>query len=211
MKLLLLTLCFTVAAFAQWPNNKEPWFCHDINCPVFKTVKTTSDYEIRTYANKQTWVGLTIQGNDLETAETEGFMALFKYISGANVEKTKVEMTSPVRNHVVAGAGPLHQSNFTISFYLPFIWQDKKPPTPTDPRVSIMTVEPGTYGITSFYGYATQKEIGQEANKLGVALKNDNIEFDSTSYIFAGYDPPFRVFDRHNEVWFTITSPVVNA
>jgi len=157
-----------------------------------------------------------------------GFEALFQYISGANVEKTKVEMTAPVRNYIIPGAGPFCKSNFTISFYLPFIWQDKTPPTPTGSGVSIMTVNPGTYAVTryarqkktnivsyffrislltllwSFPGTATQVDITQNAAKLAQTLRSDGVDFDTTFYISAGYDPPYRVIDRHNEVWFSV-------
>jgi len=33
------------------------------------------------------------------------------------------------------------------------------------------------------------------------ALDAQGVEFDDTHFFFAGYDPPFRLRDRHNEVW----------
>eukprot|EP00028_Trichosphaerium_sp_Am-I-7-wt_P008808 CAMPEP_0168523102 /NCGR_PEP_ID=MMETSP0405-20121227/9766_1 /TAXON_ID=498012 /ORGANISM="Trichosphaerium sp, Strain Am-I-7 wt" /LENGTH=69 /DNA_ID=CAMNT_0008544877 /DNA_START=446 /DNA_END=655 /DNA_ORIENTATION=+ len=67
-----------------------------------------------------------------------------------------------------------------------------------------MTVNPGTYAVTSFPGTATQVDITQNAAKLAQTLRSDGVDFDTTFYISAGYDPPYRVIDRHNEVWFSV-------
>lgn len=29
--------------------DEKPWFCHDLDCPDFKVVSKTDDYETRTY------------------------------------------------------------------------------------------------------------------------------------------------------------------
>ena len=45
---------------------------------------------------------------------------LFRYISGENANKTKVEMTAPVRVMLEAGEGPFCKDHFKVSFFVPF-------------------------------------------------------------------------------------------
>jgi len=55
-----------------------------------------------------------------------------------------------------------------------------------------------------FSGF-TRKFIAwqKEAVALGDALTKDGItDFETKYYFTAGYDAPFKLFNRHNEVWF---------
>lgn len=40
------------------------------------------------------------------------------------------------------------------------------------------------------------------AEQLADALDADGIDYECQYFFFAGYDPPFRISGRHNEVWF---------
>lgn len=43
----------------------------------------------------------------------------------------------------------------------------------------------------------------KEAVALGEALKKDGLsDFETDYYWTAGYDAPFKLFNRHNEIWF---------
>lgn len=48
---------------------------------------------------------------------------LFKYISGDNEAKKKIEMTSPVTVQTTPGQGPACTSDFLVSFFLPYKFQ----------------------------------------------------------------------------------------
>ena len=56
--------------------------------------------------------------------------------------------------------------------------------------------------MKQFSGYASEEKLLAAAAKLGAALEADGIEFQRDQFFFAGYDSPFRVFGRHNEVWY---------
>eukprot|EP00227_Mantoniella_beaufortii_P018676 CAMPEP_0197588846 /NCGR_PEP_ID=MMETSP1326-20131121/9987_1 /TAXON_ID=1155430 /ORGANISM="Genus nov. species nov., Strain RCC2288" /LENGTH=279 /DNA_ID=CAMNT_0043153719 /DNA_START=90 /DNA_END=929 /DNA_ORIENTATION=+ len=193
-----------VAAAAASP----PWFCHGIDCPAFTTLATSKAYDTRAYPAGLVWTSTVVTGMAYDDAVGVGFMRLFKYISGENAEKAKVPMTAPVRVRVVPGAGPFCESNFTISFFVPFTPGSSTqidPPAPTDPAVfTEVDPQPFTAYVRHFPGYETEKTLLHEAAALGAALEADGKGggFVADHFFFAGYDSPFRPLGRHNEVWF---------
>lgn len=69
-------------------------------------------------------------------ASRDSFYRLFDYIDGDNMEGTKIDMTSPVTTFIKPGAGPNCESEFTMSFYIPAIYQES-PITPKSEDVYI--------------------------------------------------------------------------
>merc|ERR1712188_88276 len=94
---------------------------------------STSGYEVRRYP-RSFWTATTVTGKNMDKAGSEAFMRLFRYISGDNELKQKIEMTVPVLVSVIPGQGPFCEENFTYHFYLPAEFQSN-PPKPSDPRV----------------------------------------------------------------------------
>ena len=61
-----------------------------------------------------------------EAGGVAGVQRLFKYISGANEDEQKIEMTAPVVTRVIAGDGPFCKSLFSVHFFVPFKWQVRR-------------------------------------------------------------------------------------
>ena len=53
----------------------------------------------------------------------------------------------------------------------------------------------------SFDGYATQEKNTENLAILSEALERDDLKFVTGRYVTAGYDAPYKFWDRHNEVW----------
>lgn len=68
---------------------------------------------------------------------SDSFHRLFDYIDGNNMEGTKIDMTSPVTVFIKPGAGPNCESEFTMSFYIPAIYQE----TPITPKSEEVYIE----------------------------------------------------------------------
>jgi len=181
-------------------NLGEPSFCNGLECPKFTTEKTTKEYELRMY-QASVWVSTTIIGLDYNKATEEGFHRLFDYISGANELHKKIDMTAPVITRVIPGAGPACESNFTVSFFVPFEYQSN-PAKPTSPDVFISQLPEFEGYVRSFKGFANQDDYLKEAANLAHALTNDTLSYHSDFFYTAGYDSPFKPFNRHNEVWY---------
>ncbi|QDZ21613.1 SOUL heme-binding protein [Chloropicon primus] len=180
-----------------------PWFYHGLEGPAF-TEKNASGIEVRAYPESY-WTATTVTGENMDKALSEGFMRLFRYISGENEEKQKVPMTVPVMTTVTPGAGPFCEENFTIHFYVPKEFQDN-PPKPSDPRVENVVLPPVTVAVASYPGWNDEKEVISNGKALFQALRSANIPFDAETFFTAGYDSPFRLIDRHNEVWVKLNA-----
>jgi hypothetical protein len=125
---------------------------------------------------------------------------LFKYISGANEEGRKVPMTAPVITKVTPAQGPFCEDSFAISFFVPFDFQSA-PPKPTDELVEVVTLPPMDVYVLGFGGFATGAGYLDKAAEAVKALDGAGLAYSSEFFYTAGYDSPFRLRNRHNEVW----------
>lgn len=110
----------------------------------------------------------------------------------------KIDMTAPVATKIVPGAGPNCESTFTVSFYIPPQHQ-VEPPKPKNPDVFIEDFPEMTVYSTSFGGFANEEDWINKARELSEKVENKNINKDF--YFSAGYDSPYKLFNRCNEVW----------
>merc|ERR1712115_635115 len=181
---------------------QAPWFYHGLEGPEFVEVSNTSSYVVREYP-ESFWSATTVTGKNMDEAGSEAFMRLFRYISGANERNQKIEMTVPVLASVQPGQGPFCKENFTYHFYLPREFQ-KDPPKPTDPRVTNVEVDALNVAVLSYPGWSNENKVISHGKELFEFLKQDNVTYTSENYFTAGYDSPFRLTDRHNEVWVQV-------
>lgn len=186
------------AAVDKW---EAPKFCHGIECPEFKTLEKTKGYEERQYFSKD-WTSTTITDLDLDKATSTGFMRLFHYIQGENESSQKIDMTAPVITKIQPGQGPVCAQNFTMSFYVPGAWQGKAP-KPSSSDVFSQTLPAMTVYVKSFGGFMKEKTVVDKAAELAADLTKAGItDFHEDFYFSAGYDSPFHIVNRHNEIWF---------
>ncbi|XP_057949650.1 uncharacterized protein LOC131144799 [Malania oleifera] len=188
-----------------------PPTCSRIECPAYDLVHAGNGFEIRRY-NPSVWMSTTtIQNISLVGATRTGFRQLFNYIQGNNDDKQKVEMTAPVMTQLLAtGDGPLCESSFDVSFYVPKVNQ-ANPPSAKGLHVQRWN---STYAaVRQFDGFASDQGIGQEAAALQAALagsawsdainKSRAADPKSSAYAVAQYNSPFQIENRVNEIWMT--------
>jgi hypothetical protein len=106
------------------------------------------------------------------------------------------------KGHYTEGA----TTNFTVSFYVPYAYQPPHdgPPQPSDASVHLQTLEKMTVAVTSFGGHAEQSVVIAKAAELSQLLSGSGLKFDEENWYFAGYDDPFRLTNRHNEIWIKL-------
>ncbi|KAK9830307.1 hypothetical protein WJX72_010916 [[Myrmecia] bisecta] len=110
-------------------------------------------------------------------------------------------MTAPVATLISPGDGPFCKSNFTVSFFVPYELQGKAP-KPTNPDVYLEIAPAHTMYVLQSGGFVVDDtSLAHKAADLSELLKEDGKAVDESKFYAAGYDPPYRIQHRHNEVW----------
>ncbi|CAL4072919.1 unnamed protein product, partial [Meganyctiphanes norvegica] len=172
----------------------------DVEQAPYTIVKEHEKYEERHYPARK-WASTKMKSISRDETISPMFRSLFNYISGKNEQNIRVEMTTPVTTHVEPGAGPTCESSFVMSFLVPDFHQES-PPTPFKPVYT--TERPAMNVLTRrFGGYVTDQIIIDEAKALSEDIqKNGEENVDFEHFYLAGYDPPYKIMYRRNEIWF---------
>ena len=198
MKVLVLLAVFSLAAAAPSKVSDGPKFCNGLDCPKYTVVSVSkAGYETRQYMPSK-WVGTTSTGNNFDVETNKGFEKLFQYIEGANKDGIKIPMAAPVASKIVPIGGG--QYNFTTLFFVPFAYQSNTS-VPTDPTLGIVELPAITAYVKSFGGYMRDAQEKENIEKLKTDLDKDGHAYVTDFHFAAGYDSPYRLLDRHNEVW----------
>lgn len=205
-----LVFCTLVASYAAFPFI-------ELESPEYTVLHGEDAYELRLY-DETVWAVAEVDDVSFLRATTQGFHRLFSYIEGANLNWTRVQMTTPVLTGIVPSAGPFCSSAFAVRLYLPKQFHEA-PPTPLQEiEVTFERWSKQTIAVRKFSGYAQDGNVAQEAEKLAIALsKSDFVKNatypinDKDSYAIAQYSSPFQFWNRVNEVWVNIKLPSFDA
>ncbi|XP_042876556.1 heme-binding protein 2-like isoform X2 [Penaeus japonicus] len=174
---------------------------HAIESAPYTVVNSAESYEERVYP-AQKWITTSILSISHDVATSVTFYRLFDYIDGQNDAGMKIDMTAPVTTLVIPGEGPNCENNFTDSFYIPSVHQ-ASPPTPTNPDVYIEERPELHVFSRRFHGFASDEDWIVNAAQLHddlVAAGEEGVDYQT--YYTVGYDSPFVIIGRNNEVWF---------
>ncbi|XP_069497209.1 heme-binding protein 2-like [Ambystoma mexicanum] len=174
---------------------KQTFLSQGLDAPKWTPMEAKEDYDLRQYEGAM-WASTVVRGEPQKEALRTGFFRLFYYIQGKNEKETKIDMTVPVTTVVKSGCPDLH-----VSFFVPPVHQEN-PPKPTDPDVFIEERKGAAIFVRSFSGFTSVEKNTEEAQRLAQSLVRDGQCFHEDFYYTAGYDSPFKLFNRHNEVWY---------
>lgn len=147
----------------------------------FKTVLKEGGFELREYPELPV-VSTEMNGDDAS------FMRLFGYISGGNLEKQKVAMTTPV----IMKEG-------RMAFVLPSK-AAARAPSPVSDKVKLERLQATTVAVLRFSGTRSAKSEQEAVGRLKSLLKDRRIQ-EAGAPFMAYYDPPWMPgFLRRNEV-----------
>ena len=156
----------------------------------YEVLYTKDNFEIRFYPEA---ILATVEMNgSYDNSRNSGFQVLAGYIFGDNEENSQIAMTSPVR---MSG----NEKTNTMSFVLPSEMEFDKLPEPKDKRVLLHKSKSMYTASVQFGGYASEADIAKHREKLGEILKQLNIQHTS-QFEFLGYNSPFDMINRRNEV-----------
>jgi hypothetical protein len=149
------------------------------------------DFEIRFYPST-TVATISSNAKTYKELSGPGFRKLAGYIFGGNETGSSISMTAPVHMDISDSAS-------SMSFVMPSSYTPENLPKPNDPGVLIQKTADEYVAVIRFGGYTSDKDLAYYSGKLYDILKEKGI----TSYghaRFLGYNPPFQLINRRNEI-----------
>jgi len=101
-------------------------------------------------------------------------------------------MTAPVHMDI-------NDSASTMSFVMPYAYHIDNLPKPNDSGVKFETTKDEYVAAIQFGGFATNDNIKEHTEILREALNNHQLSYYG-NFRFLGYNPPYQLFSRRNEI-----------
>lgn len=158
---------------------------------LYKLLYKEGDIEIRFYP-AATIATIQSDAKTYKELSGPGFRKLAGYIFGNNQGAQKIAMTTPVHMDINDLAS-------SMSFVMPSVYKAEALPAPNDPSVKISTTSEEYVAAIQFGGFANDSNIKTNAEKLQQFLAEKGIH-TTGRYRFLGYNPPYQLVGRRNEV-----------
>ncbi|MFM9949750.1 MAG: SOUL family heme-binding protein, partial [Saprospiraceae bacterium] len=97
----------------------------------------------------------------------------------------------------------------TMAFVLPSAYNQSNLPKPNDSSVSIRASEPEFVAVIKFGGFASTDRINKHIAILQESLKEKGLSHHG-NFRFLGYNPPYQLFGRRNEVIVALNENELN-
>ena len=175
-----------------------------IEQPKYEVIQNLGvNMEIRKYAPSK-WVTTQVDVRASDVKNSNMFNDLFNYISGANSDNQKIDMTAPVVTSYVSKNNSVinkdSEVTASMSFYIPSKFKDNTP-KPSSNNVFIRELPEFVTAVVRFGGYANLDDYMKNRDALVEALGSDAKSYDIINMVTAGYSAPYTILDRKNEVW----------
>lgn len=161
-----------------------------IETPEYTVLKKYGDVEIRKYPNMIV-AKTSLSNNSFENAGSNGFRTIANYIFGGNEGNQKIAMTAPV----VMSMG----DSASMYFVMPKQYSKDQLPKPANNNVAIMEESAKVLAVLRYGGFSSDNDIKKYCKTLEEELTKQNISTKG-SYMYMGYNAPWDVVNRRNEV-----------
>lgn len=162
----------------------------------YSVVKKYDSFEIRTY-KATLFTSVKLSTNKYKESSRKGFSILAGYIFGGNNKNEKIEMTSPVAMSL--------EDSMTVMFMVPKKFNKETLPQPNQSQIKFREEPAKTVAAITFGGWADDEKIEEYKLKLKAALDGQRIKYTNNFY-FLGYNPPYEVLNRKNEIIVELAS-----
>jgi DNA gyrase inhibitor GyrI len=188
---IFVLIAVAVLAFAAFRTSRTAY-----ESAPYQVVRKDDYFEVRDYP------ALTVIETPMSPTSNSAdgsFMRLFRFITGQNVAKQKIPMTTPV---FMSGKG----AEATMSFVLPATFSTEKAPQPLDRTVKVQVLPAGRFAVLRFSGGRSSQLESESLAKLKAWVEEQRLGGSPTP-IYAYFDPPWTPgFMRRNEVMLRIES-----
>lgn len=180
----IIVLFLLIQAFVIMPGNKTEQ-------QKYTVVRQYKNFEVRFYPSS-TIATINSNAKSYKELSGPGFRKLASYIFGGNDKKKSIAMTAPVQMDI-------NDSISTMSFVMPSEYAMNELPKPNDPNVTIRNTKDEYLAVIKFGGYASDNNLKEYSEKLQSLLKENGIT-NYGNFRFFGYNPPYQVIVRRNEI-----------
>ena len=157
---------------------------------MYKVIKKFDKFEIRKY-DPALFSSVKLNKKGYKESASEGFGILAGYIFGDNATNEKIAMTSPV----VMELG----DSSKMLFMVPKNYTLKNLPTPKNGNIVFEKQEEKIMAAIRFDGWADDEKIEKYKSILMHELNKEKLNYIN-KFTFLGYNPPYEVLNRRNEV-----------
>jgi effector-binding domain-containing protein len=178
----------------------------------YSVLKKDDRFEIRDYPS-HILAEIIVEG-DIEQAGNKAFNRLFRYISGENRSRDKIEMTAPVsqesRGEKIKMTAPVNlqpaQGRWAVSFMMPAAYTLESLPEPEDSGIILRQVPARRMAAVRYSGFWSKKNYLRYKNELEAWIHKEGLTILGDP-IWARYNPPFTLwFLRRNEILIPVNS-----
>ena len=184
--------------------------CASIEEPSYKVTIKDGAYEVRDY--EPYIIAEVIVDESQEEAGNKAFRHLFRYISGDNTSRTKIDMTAPVSQKAasekISMTAPVNQekseNGYAVSFTMPASKTMDNLPKPDDDSITLRKVAARRMAAVKYSGSWRKERYSDHLKKLEAWI-NKNSLTKTGSPVWARYNSPFTVpILRRNEILIPI-------
>ena len=156
----------------------------------YKVVRTDGRFELRDYPALTVVETPMVRGGN---GADNGFLRLFRFITGQNEAQQKIAMTTPV---FMSGS----DSNLTMAFVMPATMRASQVPKPSEGALTVRELEPGRFAVLRFSGGRNPKNESETLQRLKTWMTAQDLKAASAP-VYGYFDPPWTPsFLRRNEV-----------
>jgi hypothetical protein len=157
---------------------------------AYEVIKTYQQFEVRKY-EPAIFSSVKLNAKSYKETSSSGFRVLAGYIFGDNENNEKIAMTSPVTMQL--------GDSSKMSFMVPKGYNLEELPTPRNSNIVFEKKEEKILAAIQFDGWANDQKIEYYKSILIEELAKEKLSHNN-KFSFLGYNPPYDVIDRRNEI-----------
>lgn len=156
----------------------------------YEVLQSFEGFEVRRY-EAAVFTSVILPAGSYRQNSGSGFRVLAGYIFGGNERNESIAMTSPV----VMEMGEAQKMKFMV----PSAYRPDDLPTPNDPNIVFEEEPARIMAAIQFGGWADDDKIAEHRAKLEKLLADAGLRHTG-EFNYLGYNPPYEVVNRRNEV-----------
>ncbi len=172
-----------------------------IETPQYKVLRTLGEVEIRLYP-EMVVAKTNLSDASFENQGNTGFRTIANYIFGGNEKNEKIAMTAPV----VMNLG----DTASMYFVMPKSYKKETLPHPNSKQVQIVEEDSKVLAVITYGGFSSDEKIKKYSEELSQTLQKNGIKTKG-AFLYMGYNAPWDLINRKNEVGIEVESGKVNS